>query len=405
MRAEELPIDSSVTAVAGQTAAETSQLTVEVVSTLEALRGLRADYERLQRSTGNTLPFSLHEWHLCWCDTFLEDAPGIRDRPMIHVLRTAAGTCIGIVPLILTERRIGPFTVRSFDALGSDPGITEIRTPLIEPGREAQVVRALQRMLAASRGWDWVVWRGLDDALAAALAGAPHLRWQLPLLDYVLDLPSSWEELRAGLKRNIRESLRHCYNSLKRDGHAFSLRVAADAQAIEDALDRFLVLHQMRAGVTGTVNHPNRFSSALVRWFLYQVCRRLAETGSARVFELVIGGEAVASRIGFIVGDSLYLYYSGFDPRWGKYSVMTTTMAEAIKYAIAQGLTSVNLSPGTDVGKTRWGPREIPYREAIQTAGTLHAGIARLLYEQARSQGPLAQWLRNWFRRGRRNWG
>jgi len=64
-----------------------------------------------------------------------------------------------------------------------------------------------------------------------------------------------------------------------------------------------------------------------------------------RVFQLAIAGDVVALRIGFVIGGSLYLYYSGFDPRWSKYSVMTTTVVEAVKYAIGQGLTAINLSP------------------------------------------------------------
>jgi len=62
------------------------------------------------------------------------------------------------------------------------------------------------------------------------------------------------------------------------------------------------------------------------------------------VFQLRIADAVVASRIGFVIGDGLYLYPSGFDPAWGRYSVMTTMMAEALRYAIASGLRTVNLS-------------------------------------------------------------
>jgi CelD/BcsL family acetyltransferase involved in cellulose biosynthesis len=75
-----------------------------------------------------------------------------------------------------------------------------------------------------------------------------------------------------------------------------------------------------------------------------------------RVFELKVADRVVASRLGFLLGDELYLYFSGFDPAMARYSVMTTTVAETIKWAIAQGVRFVNLSPGTDVSKTRWSP-------------------------------------------------
>ena len=159
----------------------------------------------------------------------------------------------------------------------------------------------------------------------------------------------SWDEFRGKLRRNIRESLRHCYNSLKRDGHPFELRVAADPANVRGAVDRFLELHVLRSALKHTVSHPNRFASRVSCDFLHDICATMAERGALRIFQLQIRGEIVATRIGFVVGNSLYLYYSGFDPAWSKYSVMTTTVAEAIKYAIAHGLTGVNLSTGQDV--------------------------------------------------------
>ena len=42
-----------------------------------------------------------------------------------------------------------------------------------------------------------------------------------------------------------------------------------------------------------------------------------------------------------------------------------STVAEALKFAIANNFATVNLSPGNDVSKTRWGPTEVMLREAV----------------------------------------
>jgi CelD/BcsL family acetyltransferase involved in cellulose biosynthesis len=112
----------------------------------------------------------------------------------------------------------------------------------------------------------------------------------------------------------------------------------------------------------------------------------------------------VAARIGFVVGNSLYLYYSGFDPAWGKYGVMTTALAESIKHAIAEGLATVNLSTGTDVSKTRWGPRTVSFGEAVQVARSLKSQLAYSVYQHARSGATQDTWMANLLRKGRRNW-
>jgi CelD/BcsL family acetyltransferase involved in cellulose biosynthesis len=198
--------------------------------------------------------------------------------------------------------------------------------------------------------------------------------------DFVLDLPADWQKLRARLPRNLRESLRHCYNSLKRDGHHFEFVVARSRAEVREALGCFLRLHALRAQMTWGPKHPDRFATPRRRHFLYDACDRLAARDAVRVFQLKIGGETVASRIGFIAGSSMYLYYSGFDPAWARYSVMTTTVAEALRYAIANGLTSANLSPSADQSKLRWRPRRVEYHSALVHRDSLGSRLACRAY-------------------------
>ncbi len=366
---------------------DSTGLTVQVAEDLTTLESLRPDYESLDRLTGNTLPFALHEWHTAWCRHFLTAHKHIQSRMMIHVLRDQTGCCVAIVPLMRTSRGVGPVRVTSIDLLGADPAITEIRAPLIAPGYELRTARTLHRSLRSCAPFHWIQWNcvGMEfgEALATA-AGAP-LQWQRPLLDYVLDLPSRWEELQSRLKRNIRESIRHCYNSLKREGLAFELRIAREPLQVKEALSRFFRLHTLRAARKDTVRHPDCFASPVVRGFLLDVCDRLAQRGAVRVFELVIDGEVVATRIGFVVGSSLYLYYSGYDPRWSRYGVMTTTVVEAIKHAIASGLRAVNLSVGTDESKIRWAPRTVAFAQAVQISPSYFAQAAWETYRRARA--------------------
>jgi len=85
------------------------------------------------------------------------------------------------------------------------------------------------------------------------------------------------------------------------------------------------------------------------------------------------------------VGDALYLYYSGYDPAFGDYSVMTTTVAEAIKYAIEHGFRRVNLSTGSDVSKTRWNPVARVTRAALLRSPSPGAQLRHDVYRRALS--------------------
>jgi CelD/BcsL family acetyltransferase involved in cellulose biosynthesis len=311
--------------------------------------------------------------------------PRIEEAPLFHILRNARQECVAILPLIVSRRRLGPLKVVSVSSLGADPAITEIRTPLILKGYETLTAHTARESLRKVADLDWINWCGVTGGFASALDAGANLHWEAPVSDFVLDLPPSWEEFRSGLKRNIRESLRHCYNSLARSGHSYELEVIERPQDVQQALSRFLQLHRMRAACRRGVAHPDRFASPVSRDFLFTVCERLAAEGSLRLFALKIGADTVAMRIGFVVRGALYLYYSGFDPKWWSFSVMTTTMAEAVKYAIGQGLRTVNLSPAKDIAKTRWGPRQIDYGSAYEIHDSLRSRLANSAYLRIKS--------------------
>jgi CelD/BcsL family acetyltransferase involved in cellulose biosynthesis len=370
---------------------------VQVVTSRDGLSALRPDYERLNAIAHNGLPFLLHDWHLAWWEHFPNRSATIRDDLRVFVVRQQAGACVGIVPFVLTRRPgVRGIGVGVLNPIGADPYLTELRMPLVDPDHAALCARAVLRALDRDPSWDWIVWDGTNQvpAFQAVLADAAPLTDGPSMPDHLMDLAPTWEEFRTGLKRNIRESLRHCYNSLKRDGIEFELKVAATPDEVRDALPAFLELHAKRAAVKEGVAHPDRFQGEAAKAFLHSVAERLADRGLTRIFTLHIAGRPAASRMGFMVGESLYLYYSGFDPAFGKYSIMTTTTAEAIKYAISQGLKTVNLSAGTDVSKSRWGARVLEFSEATQVRDRARSRLAYRIFRAAVDHDTAPAWLR-----------
>jgi CelD/BcsL family acetyltransferase involved in cellulose biosynthesis len=261
-------------------------VTTELVVDVEGIRALTADYEHLYRVSGNNLPFATQEWHLSWCEHLLSHSRRSSQQPLFCVLRKSDATCVAIVPLILTRRRLGPLEVAAVGLVGADPALTEIRNPLIEPGYERATVRAVHDRLGMLPGWDWIQWSAVSAALAEALSleATPH--WYQTLDDYVLDLPADWAGFRATLTRNLRESLRHCYNSLQRGGHTFEFVVARDPVEVRWALYRFLQLHTLRANMPWGPPHADRFAARSLKAFLYDVCDRLAARDAVKVFQL-----------------------------------------------------------------------------------------------------------------------
>ena len=364
------------------------EITVEHITTVAGLAALEPEWQKLLEARPRWLPFETPQWHTTWWDHLPESKPWVRDSLHSFALRSRSGELLGVAPMMVTQRPgLGPLGFKALDFIGPDPNLTELRQIICRPDREAEVFAALRRHLHETSGaWHWIHWRGIKEGSEAdrTLSGLPTVEKLFELENYVIPLPASWEELKSSRPRNLKESLRKCYNSLKRDGHAFTFEVATSRTEVEQALERFFALHRSRSQVSDTITHRDVFSASTSRDFVTAVSGRLAERGITRVFELKIAGQVVASRVGYVLGDSLYLYYSGYDPKWGDYSVMTTTVAEAMKYAISQGLKQANLSFGTDVSKTRWAPERSVYKELIELAPALPYRYAYPAYQRLR---------------------
>jgi CelD/BcsL family acetyltransferase involved in cellulose biosynthesis len=172
------------------------------------------------------------------------------------------------------------------------------------------------------------------------------------------------------------------------------LDVAAKPEEIRLALENFFRLHSVIAQHHNDLGRPDRFADSITHRFLIEVYSRFADRDMARIFTLSIGGIPLASRLGFLLPDCLYLYYGGYDPSWRKFSVGTTVTAEAIKYAIARGLARVHLSMGADSFKSRWSPEIRDFCGAVCVRDDLYSRAAYELYSYARANTGLMKGMK-----------
>lgn len=371
-----------------------------------ALSGIAREWDTLDAQLFPRTPFTGALWNQLWWKHYRSARLMVRDELFVHTVRDTRGDLVAVAPMMLTRRpSAGPVQGRVIQCFGADRNITEIRGIVCRPQDDAAALGALARSFTTGvAGWDWIDWGVLreDGTGGEEVARAGGLGWERRLPSYYLPLPPSWDELRGRLGRNIKESLRKCYNSLRRDGHAFELRVVDRADQVDPALETLFQLHRERADSNARCKHTNVFDTPRDRAFLTEYVREVARRGQLRLFQLIIAGKVVATRLGFQLDDDLYLYYSGYDMAWARYSVMTTLLAEAIKWAISRRLRLVGLSTGEDVAKTRWSPESVIYRSAVQLGPGWRARAAFGAYDRLAQLGTQDSWLGNLSRRIRR---
>jgi CelD/BcsL family acetyltransferase involved in cellulose biosynthesis len=348
-------------------------LTVETIKDLQRLEALGEEWGRLESSLSPRLPFASPLWALNWWRSFRRSGLAARDDLHCYALRDGFGALVALAPMFVTRRPgFGPIRARELQFFGADPYVTEWRGLVCRPEMADAAIKTLLAHIESERPADFVQWRGLPAEADKKALGANFQRQDvLNTTVFYLALPDSWEAFRGSLSRNVKESLRKCYNSLAREQHEFALRVVASPEEAPAALDVFFALHAMRADAQDTINHPNVFADESRRAFLRAYCDAMAKRDELRIFQLVIAEKIVATRIGFVLGDEIYLYFSGYDLAWSRLSVMTTTVAEAIKWSIGQKYRIFNLSTGSDVSKTRWRPESVEFHGGFSVgAGT-----------------------------------
>ncbi|MBO9536067.1 GNAT family N-acetyltransferase [Herbaspirillum sp.] len=363
-----------------------ARLQLQVIHHFEELAALASEWDALEQKLYLRTPFTSSAWNLLWWRHHRESKMTIQDELYSFALRNDRGELVAVAPMMVSLRPgIKALGIRVLQFFGADPNITEIRGPICDPEYRELVVATLQNYLhTCRRKWDWIEWQGLSLPQALILA-TPSAAQPMPRVVCYLTLPPTWEELKTSLSRNMKEAIRKCFNSLKRDRHSHEMHVVSKPDEVHAAMQTFFDLHTLRATTGNTVEHPNVFRHEKSRRFLTEFAHKMAQHDRLRLFQVKIQGKVVATRIGFVCGRHLYLYYSGYDVEWGKYSIMTTVVVHAVQWAIANGFEYLNLSTGRDYSKMRWQPNEYLLHNAIQISPRLRSAPLFHGYHKIRS--------------------
>jgi CelD/BcsL family acetyltransferase involved in cellulose biosynthesis len=307
----------------------------------EAFFELEADWRNLTATSQN--PFLRWEWVSAWIRS------GGSGRTLTAVVRDG-GRPDAIAPLFQNVYGLGfGVAARALQLFGPRERhhIFEMREVAGAAARDERLLEMIGREALAASGFDWIELAGCQEV------GFERVR------DYdepvpTMRLPESWDALRGRLRRNLKENIRHSYNSLRREGRKFRVQFAADPESSPPLVEEFLRLHSMRAASEAAVSHGDAFLDPANARFLRVVVPSMMAAGVLRIARLEVDGEVVASRLFMDVNGCRYLYYSGFDPAWWRYGVMTLLTTEIIRDAIDSSVERVNFSPGSDRSKTRW---------------------------------------------------
>lgn len=378
-------------------AIEASALSVDVANDFEAAlesrgpRGLalREEWDELLRSAASDVIFLTWQWQLAWWRHF-----GRHNGARLHLLtvRGASAELVGIAPLYTEHAPLPP--VREYtpeagrseaEANGSPAKVARIiggadiadYLDVIAPADRIESVwsLALDHLLDCTGEWDVIdihslpEWSPSRDILAH-LASEKGLSSQVLIEDVcpVVKLPDSFDSYLATLRKKDRHELRRKVRKLEgREDVRWYLVPPTDHEEMHTAMHTFLDLHR-KSGADKA-----HFMNDEMAAFFFETVEALLDTGWLDLSILEVDKQPAAAYFSFNYNRRVYLYNSGYDPKYSSYSAGIALLAYRIHKAILQGCEYFDFLRGNEAYKYDFGGKDtFVYRAVLNRATERH---------------------------------
>ena len=174
-----------------------------------------------------------------------------------------------------------------------------------------------------------------------------------------MELPLTYEQYLASLDGKQRHELNRKFRNAAAEGN-LNYRTVRGKSELAKTLDIFFKMF------TESRHDKANFLTTDMATFFRSLVEATAETGLARIGVLDLDNVAVAMVLYFDYQDCMYLYNSGYDPRYESLSAGLLCKALCIKSGIETGVKTFNFLKGSESYKYRLGGKEVPlYRCGI----------------------------------------
>jgi CelD/BcsL family acetyltransferase involved in cellulose biosynthesis len=347
--------------IAAGSAAPALRMVVDVVDDEPGFTALRSGWNALVDEMDPPSPFNSWEWAQAW---WRHLRPGRRGRSQCTlriVTFRAGGRLVGLAPFY--TRGVGPRWLGAtlLLPLGWEPGrgwsVTEQLEFLFPEHRRDALVAALCDSLAETR-FSFAALPGLRDTDALSTWIRGHTVAIGTKTEYLYrGLGATWEEFTRGLNKSLRDNVKYYPKLLRRAGHTVAFTSAGSPNEVIEYLPMLFDLHRARALAPMPVRHQDYFAQPQRRAFFRSVCPALAARGMLRIGVLWIDGAPVAAQMWLENADTLFLYYSGYEPAWSRFSVGLIVTLESLRSSMVdRGMRRVEFLAGGGQFKERWDP-------------------------------------------------
>ncbi len=285
--------------------------------------------------------FDLPLWQHIWWSEF-----GSELELRIYAIRSDDGDLKMIAPLQKTGEDIaflgGTDLCDYHDFLSSDRGNSRWLKSLVEELTSDDSLRSITLQSLP----------GNSPSISQFRENAEEFGWSVSIEQEDVaprtELPTSWDEYLAGLRKKDRHELRRKLRRLEAAGD-FAHYELTDPDEIDAAMDDFMRLHRMSTADKAEFMTADRES------FFRLMSGELANEGITRLSFLEFEGVREATSLSFVTGGVRYLYNSGYNPAQSRLSVGLLNHALTLKTSIEQGIRVFDFMRGNESYKYHLG--------------------------------------------------
>jgi len=321
---------------------------IEVLEGSSYPEPLAREWEELLLAARFKNPFLTPLWNEIWLRHF-----GKSLQAGVILFRDSAGALLAAGAF---SNSPGEGSRKGLTLVGSQD-VCDYRDIVIAPGGEEEVFGALGRFFGEGP-WEYLELNGISEFSPTFQFLPSRMRpFSFDLIQEAeevalsLDLPQSWEAFLEKLSGKDRHELRRKIRRLEREVAFETLRVE-DGSSLRAGMEIFFDLHRKSR------KDKAEFMTPDMEAFFREIAARFQERGWLSLSFLKVSGKEVATFFSFDFAGTEYVYNSGYDPDFSRFSPGIVLAAYCIRQAIEKGMTGFNFLRGREDYKYHLGGKE-----------------------------------------------
>jgi CelD/BcsL family acetyltransferase involved in cellulose biosynthesis len=325
---------------------------IEIIRSITELAHLESEWNDLLKSSASHVPFLRYEFLTTWWQTL---GGGEWEHGDLYIIcgRDEHGSLRGIAPFFLTDNLEGESALMLVGSIE----ISDYLDFIVPPEDLPQFTSLVFEHLASAYAPTWSVldvYNLLEQSptLGALKEASQVCGWQysqerLQHSPYI-PLPGNWETYLANIDKKQRHEIRRKIRRMEEAEVKSRWYIVQDGSGLDQEIDDFLRL-------MGQEPAKQAFLTDVMRTQMRAAVQAAFQAGWLQLAFLEIEGEKAAGYLNFDYDNHIWLYNSGWDPRFNNYSPGWVLLGYLLQWANEHGRASFDFMRGDEEYKYRFG--------------------------------------------------